>query len=141
MTREELKRTILEFAESYPYSNLITIDETGTPRGRMMENCPVGDDLHFFYATGAKSRKAAEIRSNPRVSAFYYRPEDHSSIAVQGKAEIVADESVRSARWKDKWTKFWPDGPTDPNYTLIRIVPDRITYLDFAAHVQEVLEL
>ncbi len=141
MSQEELKKTIIAFTESYPYSNLITIDETGTPKGRMMENNPVGDDLLFYYATGSQSAKVKEIRNNPRASAYYYRPEDHSSISVQGKAEIVTDEKVKKEKWKEKWSAYWQQGSTDPAYTLIRIVPDKITYLDYATHKQEVLEM
>ncbi len=40
MAQEELKKTIVEFAKTYEYSNLITIDGSGFPKGRMMENLP-----------------------------------------------------------------------------------------------------
>ena len=141
MAQEELKKKIIEFAGTYAYSNLITIDADGLPKGRMMENNPVGDDLLFYYATGAQSNKVQEIRNNPNASAFYYRPSDHSSISVQGIAEIVTDETVRQEKWKDKWSAYWKQGPSDPAYTLIRIVPGKITYLDYASHSQEVLEI
>ena len=141
MSQEELKKKILDFAKTYAYSNLITIDASGCPKGRMMENIPVGDDLLFYYATGAQSNKVKEIKANPKASAFFYRPEDHSSINVLGSAEIVTDQKVKQAKWKDKWTAYWKQGPSDPAYTLIRIVPKKIIYLDFASHSQEILEL
>lgn len=141
MTQEELKKTIIEFAKTYAYSNLITIDGAGFPKGRMMENLPFGEDLVFWFATGAGSNKVAEIKNNPAASVFLYRPEDHSSISVQGNAEIVTDDAIRKEKWKEKWTAFWKEGPTDPAYTLIRINPVKIVYLDFPNHVQEVLDI
>ena len=141
MSTEELKKTVLDFAASYPYSNLVTIDGQGFPKSRMMENTPLGDDLVFYFATFASSDKVAEIKAQPRVNVFLYRPEDHSSISVTGMAEIVTDDEVRKARWQEKWSGFWQDGPTDPEYVLVKVVPQKVMYLDYAAHQKEVLEL
>ena len=107
----------------------------------MMENLPVGDDLVFWFATGAQSVKVQEIRNNPKASVFLYRPEDHSSISITGKAEIVTDDTTRKEKWKDKWSAYWQEGPTDPAYTLIKVVPQTIVHLDFPTHSQQTLEL
>ncbi len=141
MSQEELKNKIIAFAKTYAYSNLITIDDSGLPKGRMMENLPLEDDLVFWFATGAQSNKLQEIKDNPKASVFLYRPEDHSSISALGRAEIVTDDNTRKDKWKDKWSAFWEGGPTDPAYRLIKIVPEKIVYLDFPNHAQEVLEL
>lgn len=141
MAQEELKKTIVEFAKTYEYSNLITIDGSGFPKGRMMENLPFGEDLIFWFATGAQSNKVAEIKNNSKASVFLYRPEDHASISVSGNAEIVTDDDARNEKWKEKWSAFWKKGSSDPEYTLIKIVPKQIVYLDFANHNQEILEL
>ena len=37
--------------------------------------------------------------------------------------------------------RFLEAGPCDPAYALIKVVPKKIIYLDFAAHKQEILEL
>jgi len=141
MSQEELKKTIIEFAKTYEYSNLITVDGSGFPKGRMMENLPLGEDLIFWFATGTQSNKVSEIKNNSKTSVFLYRPEDHASIAVAGNAEIVTDDDIRKEKWKERWSAFWEKGPSDPEYTLIKIVPKQITYLDFASHNQEILDL
>ena len=85
--------------------------------------------------------KVAEIRKSGRASVFGYRPGDHSSINALGAAEVVTSDPIKAEKWKEKWTAFWKDGPADPNYVLIKVVPKKIIYLDFAAHKQEILEL
>ena len=70
MAQEELKKTIVEFAKTYEYSNLITIDGSGFPKGRMMENLPFGEDLIFWFATGAQSNKVAEIKKKLKSKCF-----------------------------------------------------------------------
>jgi general stress protein 26 len=140
MSQDELKHKIQQFYKTYEYSNLITIDENGYPKGRMMENMPLGDDLVFWFATGAGSSKVAEVKKNGKASVFVYRPADHGSINVLGEAEVVTSDTIRAEKWKEKWTAFWKQGPTDPNYVLIKVAPKKIIYLDFAAHNQEVLD-
>ena len=89
-----LKKTIMDFAASYPYANLITIGDDGTPRGRMMANLPLKDDMVIWYATGVESRKVEEIEKNPAASVFYYQPTDHSSVSALGTATIVKDDAT-----------------------------------------------
>lgn len=141
MSQNELKHVMQQFFKSYEYSNLITIDENGCPKGRMMENLPLGDDMVFWFATGSGSSKVAEIKKNSKASVFLYRPTDHSSINALGEAEVVTSDTIRAEKWKEKWTAFWQQGPSDPAYALIKVVPKKIIYLDFAAHKQEVLDL
>lgn len=141
MSQQELREKILQFAGTYAYSNLITIDASGFPKGRMMENIPVAKDMVFWFATGAQSKKVQEIKNNSKVSVFMYRPSDHSSISVQGNAQIVTNNATRNDKWKKKWTAYWKQGPIDPAYTLIKVVPKKIVYLDFPSHIQEVLDL
>lgn len=140
MSQEALKEKMIAFSETYEYSNLLTIDASGSPKGRMMENLPVGNDLVFWFATGIESTKVQEIKDNPSAGVFLYRPSDHSSVSISGKAEIVTDDATRKEKWKEKWSAYWK-GPTDPAYALIKIVPSKAVLLDFPNHQQEVLEL
>ncbi len=141
MSNGDLKKTILDFMGSYQYSNLITIAEDGTPKGRMMAHLPVKDDMIIWYATGTQSRKVVEIDKNPAASVFFYRPTDHSGVSAMGKAEIVRDDETRKKMWQDKWSAFWSEGATDSRYCLVKVTPEKIEYLDYPKHKQETLEL
>lgn len=141
MSQEQLKKTVLDFFKTYEYSNLITVDASGIPRGRIMANLPIEEDLVFWFATQDQSDKVKEINQNPKASVFVYRPGDHSSISALGQAEIVKDQAQKEKYWQEKWKAFWPNGPQEPGYVLVKIVPQKIVYLDYPNHKQEVLEL
>ena len=81
------------------------------------------------------------IKKNSKTSVFLYRPEDHASISVAGNAKIVTDDDVRNEKWNEKWSAFWEKGSSDPEYILVKIVPEQIVYLDFVSHNQEILDL
>jgi len=138
---QELKKAIIDFIAGYPYANLITMGQDGTPRGRIMANLPIGEDMIIWYATGAQSRKVAEIQKNPAVSVFYYRPSDHSSVSAMGTAAIVKDDQTRKKMWQDAWSAYWKEGYRDPAYCLIKITHKKIEYLDYPKHKQETLDL
>ena len=141
MSQNGLRQEIVAFFKSYEYSNLITIDASGMPKARMMENLPFGDDLVCWFGTGAQSNKVREIQNNPNVCVFLYRPGDHSSISMQGEAMVVTDVALRKEKWREKWAVYWPDGPTNEDFTLIKIVPRRIIYLDWPSRKYEFLDL
>jgi len=141
MSNGDLKKTILDFAASYQYSNLITMAEDGTPRGRMMAHLPLKDDMIIWYATGTQSRKVVEIEKNGAASVFYYCPTDHSSVSAMGKAEIVKDDETRKKMWQDAWSAFWKEGPSDSGYCLIKVTPKNMEYLDYPNHKLETLDL
>jgi general stress protein 26 len=141
MIQSELKKIIVSFFKTYPYSTLITVEPSGMPKARSMENLPFGNDLVCWFGTGADSAKVRDIKVNPMVSVFMYRPEDHSSLCLQGKAAVVTDIAERKAKWNDKWSIYWPDGPSNENFTLIKIISSKITYLDWPNRKSECLEL
>jgi len=130
MAKKDLKNDIRDFMKRYRYSKLITMVPDGTPHGRMMTHLPPGDDMVIWYATGRQSNKVREIKKNPNVSVFIDHPTDHMSVSILGKAEIVTDTRRRKKYWQDAWSFFWPDGPNDPDYCLIKITPNKIEYLD-----------
>ena len=141
MSQNGLRQEIVAFFKTYEYSNLITIDASGMPKARMMENLPFGDDLVCWFGTGAQSNKVREIQNNPKACVFLYRPGDHSSISMQGEAMVVTDVALRKEKWRENWAVYWPDGPTNEDFTLIKIVPRRIIYLDWPSRKYEFLDL
>jgi general stress protein 26 len=141
MKRSELKKIMIDLVKSYPFSNLITIGPKGIPKGRMMAHLPLGNDMVFWFATSATSNKIKEITRNKSSCVFVYRPTDHSSVTACGKAQVIKDDKTRKKYWQDAWKAYWPAGPKDPNYVLIRLAPKRLEYLDYPNHKLEVLEL
>jgi general stress protein 26 len=98
-----------------------------------MEDHNVGEDFIFFFETDVSTRKVAEITANPRVSISYYCPAERDYICIFGRAELVTDDGLRAARWRDGWENYWPAGPTDPGYVVVRIMAEALEYFDMEA--------
>jgi general stress protein 26 len=42
---------------------------------------------------------------------------------VAGRLEIITDEALKIAIWQDAWTMYYPEGPEDPDYAVLSLVP------------------
>jgi general stress protein 26 len=98
------------------------------PRVRMVH--PTWEGSTLWFATGTSSPKTRQLRADPRVDIqFQVAPPDFVHVLVRGRAEIVRDEAERKRVWDVidyDLSQFWTGGPTDPEYTLVRVDPERV---------------
>ncbi len=113
-------------------SHLITLGREGYPRARAMGDQLVSADWEFYMFTDKSSRKVAELQAEPRVAIGFYEPASHDYICVFGRAELVMDDATRAKFWRESWLRYWPAGPTDPEYAILRIVGEAVEYFDMA---------
>jgi general stress protein 26 len=100
----------------------------GAPRVRIVH--PTWEGQVLWFATGTDSPKVAELRASPEVAIQYQvAPPDFVHVCVNGRATIVEDREEKQRVWKVidyDLAQFWPGGPDDPTYTLVRVDPDRV---------------
>jgi len=98
------------------------------PRVRMVH--PTWDGETLWFATGTSSPKVAQLRADPRVDLqFQVAPPDFVHVLVRGRAEIVDDAAEKKRVWDVidyDLSQFWPGGPTDPEYSPIKVTPTRV---------------
>lgn len=130
MAKDDVKKNAAELIRRSRYSKLITFGTDGAPRGRIMTNLPMGKDMVIWFATGLSTSKIRDIRKNPNVSVFVDDPYDMSNASIIGKAEIVTDDRLKKKFWQEVFGFFFPGGPSDPDYCLLKIAPKKIEYLN-----------
>jgi len=100
------------------------------PRVRMVHPTWEGETL--WFATGTSSAKVKHLKQDPRVDVQYQvAPPGFVHLLVRGNAEIVTDGAEKKRVWDVidyDLGQFWPGGPTDPEYTLVRITPERVEH-------------
>jgi len=112
------------------YGTLISIDEKGQPRARVMEPFSPESDFTIWLATNPKSRKVNQIKNNPRVSMYYFDKSQMGYVSLMGKATLVNDSEIKSKIWKDGWEKFYKN--KEDAYLLICFIPDYIELISFS---------
>ena len=127
-SREELISAARGIMTSARYCALITEDRRGRASARTMDAFAPDADMVVWLATNPRSRKAGEIRRNPRVTLYYFDREHQAYVTLYGTAELVSDAQEKARHWKEEWKAFYPD--RQQSYLLIKITPTRLEIVD-----------
>jgi general stress protein 26 len=124
---EELNERVWKIIDECRDCVFITQSPGGFARARTMNKLQDKDRSGgiMWFVSEKKSKKAAEISANPKVTLFFSQPESLDYACVFGKAEIVEDPETKQRFWNDDWLKYWKNGPEDNNYVLIKVLPEK----------------
>lgn len=116
-------RTVIADAR---YATLVTIDADGHPQARVVDPFAPEADFTIWIATNARTRKVAELRSNPRVTLLFFDPRGQSYVTLGGTAAMVTGAAEKARHWKPEWKAFYADEHRGDDYVLIKVRPDRL---------------
>lgn len=114
------------------YCGLITIGSDGQPQARVVDPFPPEEDFVVWLATNQKTRKVAQIEHNPRVTLYYFDPDDPGYVTLLGTAELVDAPDEKAKRWKEEWSSFYSEKNNGSDYLLIRVKPFRIEVVSYS---------
>jgi general stress protein 26 len=115
------------------YCALITLDEEGRPRVRVMDPFAPEDNLTVWFGTNPKTRKVGQIMKDPRVTLYYLDKDASGYVMIHGTAGIVDDQKEKEAHWKEEWNAFYPNYPE--GYLLIKVTPDWMEVISYTRNI------
>jgi general stress protein 26 len=103
------------------------------PRVRIVSPI-IEDDMSIWVTTRSTSRKAKQLRENPKIClAFVELPDGDKAATVIGEAQVIPDMEEKKRVWKlatfDLYEHF-PNGPGSDDFYLLKIIPKRIEWRD-----------
>lgn len=117
-------RGLLNLINPKKYSNLV---------GKAMEQD--GEQLTMYFSTNTSSRKVEQIRYNNKVSLYFCEPEQFHGVCAVGTMEEVTDDSLKDSLWQEGWEIYYPNGKSDPDYTILKFTSKSIhSWYDFGIH-------
>jgi general stress protein 26 len=129
--RAQLIAAAREVMADQTYCALITLDDSGSPQVRTMNPFPPEEDMTVWFATNTRSRKAEEIKRNPKVVLYYA---DHAKatgyVQLTGKAVLIEDAKEIQKRKRAYWDTSFPGLK---NLVLIKVVPEKLDVLNYKA--------
>lgn len=130
----------LQLLDSADAAYVSTLGPDGRPRTRAMLNLrnrvqypglltlPGQGGFEVWFTTNTSSGKMADLAGNRAVSSYYCRPAEWRGLMLGGDMEIVTDRDARHRVWQEGWALYYPQGPDDPDYTVLRLRPSEIRY-------------
>jgi general stress protein 26 len=137
MEEKEIKQECLNLMETTDAVYLSTLGIDGFPHTRMMSNLrnkeqnpgcakvlePDKNDFVVYFVTGNSSVKMQQIRTNPRITAYFCNPGEFQTLMLGGKVEEIEDMEFKKKLWQDGWEIHWQGGAEDPEFTVLRLSP------------------
>lgn len=105
---------------------LVSIDSEGYPRPVPMSKLSAKGFDEVWMTTSAASVKVEDFRKNAKAGLCYEHFGD--SVALRGTVEIVTDDVLRKEMWQDWFTRYFPGGPSDPDYLLLHFTGREATF-------------
>ncbi len=102
---------------------MLTTQFPGGLRARPLEARPDREAGVLFFVTDVHSPKEDEIASNPDVGIVFIDQDDKAYLSITGRASVLRDIEKTKAVWRKTDEVWWPDGPSSPDVSLLRIEP------------------
>ena len=137
MDEKEARLLSIELMEIAEAAYLTTIDRDGFPQTRAMFNLrrkeqfpglselfnKHQDDFLIYFTTNTSSSKMVQIKTNPKVSIYYCKPNEWRGLMLSGEIEIVTDKEIKETIWQEGWEMYYPKGVHDPDHTILCLRP------------------
>ncbi len=127
VSKDKLLSAAREIMVSAGNCALITVDENIVPQVRAMDPFLPENDFTVWFGTNAKSRKVKQIKTNPRVTLYYFDSDASGYVIIHGKAQLVNDQYEKEKHWKAEWEAFYPN--KTEAYLLIKVTPESMEVL------------
>ena len=83
-------------------------------------------EIHF--STNTSSLRASQYRSDPKACVYYADSESFHGVMLVGTMEVLEDAEVKLAFWNEGDEQYYSQGPTDPDYCILKFTPLRGRY-------------
>ena len=138
MEEKEIKQLSVKLMGSVELAYLGTVDGDGFPQTRVMgnlrnkEQCRIAEELFaghdedflIYMLTGHSSDKMQQIRANSKVSVYFCNSAEFHTLLLAGNAEEIDDPDLKKRIWQDEWKIHWPGGPEDPEFIMLKLLPE-----------------
>ena len=139
---EEVKNSALKLISESKAAYLTTIDLEGFPITRAMFNLrnkeqfpefseffQNQEDIFTIYiSTNTSSTKVEHLKNNPLLCVYFCDADNFQGFMLGGSVEFIDDIKLKKNIWLDWWTKYYPKGIEDSDYTLLRLAPNTARY-------------
>ena len=116
--------------KSVPYCWLATTTATGAiearPMGRLLHDRGE-DEWTIRFVTDGRSRKAAELRRDGKVTLVFQDEPDEAYVALSGRAVLRSEAGEVGRRWKPGYDVYFPGEEDRAGALFVEIAVERMS--------------
>jgi general stress protein 26 len=135
------RRALLEFVRFHRLAVQASVSAEGAAQAAIV-GFAVTDQFEIVFDTLETTRKAQNLRQNPRVALVIggWVPGDERTVQYEGLADEPSGSEME--RLKESYYAVYPDGPSRlswPGLIYIRVRPTWIRYSDYNRNPPEIV--
>ena len=74
----------------------------------------------FWLSTNSASNKVKLIRNEPKTCLYFADLKRRKGLTLLGEANLLMDTESRKKVWRNGFEKYYPDGISDSDHTVIK---------------------
>ena len=107
-----------------------TTGEKGVLHSRPMYSQQAAADGDLWFATSRSSDLVKDLLASPHILASFADTGNQRYVVVRGEGAVNHDSAKIAELWNPKMDAWFPDGPTDPDLTLVHLRAERADVWD-----------
>ncbi len=121
-----------EIMKEADYCFFISHGKSGEINARLMHPFEPDTEFNVYLGASPNSRKVREILKQNKVTLAFISPRSTAYVTIVGTATLDSDPELKHKVPGDRyWTDMYPGGPDNSEYILIKIIPDRVEFMNF----------
>jgi pyridoxamine 5'-phosphate oxidase len=127
MNRQD-KQDIIKLVEASRDAIVCSIDENGFPNAKTMFRRKNDGLQIFWFSSNASAIRTQQWLKNPNACVYFMDPQNFTGLMLTGNIRVCIDNETKQAFWEQGDEKYYPLGPTDPDYCMLCFISDRGNY-------------
>lgn len=133
MNDAEVRAAALALVQSSRFAMLGTLGEDGFPHIKAVLKAEDEGLRAIWISTNTSSQHVAQLEADARASVYFEQHDESPwrGVLLVGRMEIRRDRASRERLWEEGCERYYPQGIEDPDYTVLRLVPEWGRYYQF----------
>ena len=125
---EQIRQDIIKLVANSRDAMACSIDENGFPNAKTMfrrEN----EGLHtFWFSSNTSAIRTGQWLHQPKACIYFVDAEDFHGLMLTGLMQVCTDNETKLRFWMEGDEQYYPLGPTDPDYCILRFTAEKGNY-------------
>jgi general stress protein 26 len=125
---EQVKKDILKLVDQNRDIIVGSIEETGFPNAKSMFKAKHEGLKTFWFSSNVSAARTSQWLKQPKACIYFLDSENIHGLMLTGHMEVCTDNETKADFWKPGDEMYYPLGPTDPDYCILRFTAEEGNY-------------
>ena len=117
---EQVKKDIFRLVEDSRDVIVCSVAEDGYPNAKSMFKAKQTGLKTFWFSTNVSAVRTGQWLKNPNACIYFLDSENIHGLMLTGQMQVYMDNETKQAFWKPGDEQYYPLGPTDPDYCMLK---------------------